>query len=100
MIYSCAEDEVSSDHFLIIPENQGAPLTLVASSAEGGAVSTQEGLYCIEPAAHSYTDYAFTGWMGGFEGPVNTVRLTPESNEIITPILSSKITTKTVLVTV
>jgi len=61
MISSCTEDEISSDHFLAIAENQGASLTLITSPATGGSVSTQEGLYWIEAAAHTYTYYAFTG---------------------------------------
>ena len=83
MISSCTEDEISSDHFLVIAENQGATLTLIASPADGGSVSTQEGLYWIEAAAHAYTDYAFTGWTGDFEGAANPVRLTPVSDNII-----------------
>ena len=35
MISSCTEDEISSDHFLVITENQGASLTLIASPADG-----------------------------------------------------------------
>ena len=84
MISSCTEDEISSDHFLVIAENQGATLTLIASPADGGSVSTQEGLYWIEAEAQPYTDYAFTGWTGDFEGAANPVRLTPVSDEIIT----------------
>ena len=61
MISSCTEDEISSDHFLGIAENQSTTLTLIASPADGRSVSTQEGLYWIEAAAHAYTDYAFTG---------------------------------------
>ena len=36
MISSCTEDEISPDHFLVIAENQGAILTLIASPADGG----------------------------------------------------------------
>tara|TARA_B110000459_G_scaffold194420_1_gene233868 strand:- start:753 stop:1796 length:1044 start_codon:yes stop_codon:yes gene_type:complete len=84
MISSCTEDEISSDHFLVITENQGASLTLIASPADGGSVSIQEGLYWFEAEAHAYTDHAFTGWTGDFEGAANPVRLTPVSDEIIT----------------
>ena len=64
MIFSCTEDEISSDHFLVITENQGASLTLIASPTDGGSVSIQEGLYWFEAEAHAYTDYAFYGMDG------------------------------------
>ncbi len=100
MISSCTEDEISSDHFLVIAENQGATLTLIASPTDGGSVSTQEGLYWIEAEAQPYTDYAFTGWTGDFEGAANPVRLTLCPMTSLWPILSSKMPTKAVLATV
>jgi len=35
MISSCTEDEISSDYFLVIAQNQSAPHTLIASPEDG-----------------------------------------------------------------